>query len=219
MIRNLRVLGLAFVAVLAMSALAATAAQAAPQFTCSAYECSATGSNTIGSETFTTEAGGVQCDSHFTVEEVGTTVGTGIQNAETKVTVTPTYTGCTAFGFLGATVNVEGCDYVFTATEKIAEGVYTHHVDVVCPTGQSIKITAGTCKAEVKAQTGLTRVKTTNLANGTVTVQPEVGGISLNVTQDGFGCPFSGTGAKTGSYHGHVVVAREGGGDISVSGS
>ena len=209
MIRNLKSLGLALVAVLAMSAVVASAAQAVPSFTASAYPATGTGSNKAGSETFTTEAGTVQCDSHFE--------GT-LTEASSTLTITPKYSECTAFGFLNATVETEGCTYVFHATEQVSAGVYNSHVDVVCPEGKSIKIVAATCKAEVKSQNGLTTAKSTN-SGSSVTVQPNVTNIAMTVTQDGFGCPFSGTGAKTGSYHGDVLVSRVGGGSVSVSGS
>jgi len=219
MIRCLKILGLLVVAALAMSTAIAASASAEVTITCSSYHCKGTGSNTQGNEKFTTEAGSVECDSHFVIEEDGTLIGTGLQAASTTVTVTPTYTNCKAFGFLGATVTPHSCDYLFHATEKLALNVYTHHVDVVCRTaGDAITITASTCTIDIPAQTGLTKVKTTNLADGTVTVQPEIGSITINVTKDGIGCPFSGTGLKTGSYHGDVVVSRIGGGVISVSG-
>ena len=220
MIRTLKGLGLAFIAVLAMSALGSTAANASVEFTCSAYPCTATGSNTLGNEKFTTEAGTVECDSHFLVEKYNA-IKEDIPEQATTVTVTANYdlSPCTAFGFLSATVDMMSCDYVFHATERVSAGVYKHHVDVVCTNaGDAITITASTCTADVPAQTGLTTVKTTNLANGTVTVQPEVNNITINVTKDGIGCPFSGTGHKIGSYHGDVTISRVGGGTISVSG-
>jgi len=212
MIRNLKVLGLAIAAVMAMSAMMASAASAVPQFTASAYPATVTGSNTKGSEVFTTEGGKVECDSHF--------VSHSLAAASSTLTVTPTYTNCEAFG-LNATVNTEGCTYVFHATEKVSTGVYNNHVDVVCPTGKSIKIVAGggLCRAEIKGQNGLTTVKTTNVAGGGVTVEPNVSSVAYTVTTDSFGCPFSGTGNKTdGKYTGHVVVTRVGGGSVSVSG-
>jgi hypothetical protein len=231
MIRNLKVLGLAIGAVLALSAVMASAAMAVPSFTASSYPASITGSNTKGGEVFSTEGGKVECNSHFVSHSQG--------EASSTLSVTPTYTSCEAFGFLSATVNTEECKYVFHATEQVSSGVYRHHVDVDCPAGQSIKITASTCKAEVKGVTkvthtegekevvtvapineGLTTVKTTNLAGGSVTVQPEVSNIAYTVTQDGFLCPFGGTGNKTdGTYTGDVVVSRVGGGEVSVSGS
>jgi hypothetical protein len=210
MIRNLKSLGLALVAVLAMSAFVASAASAAPEFTASAYPATSTGSNTKGSEAFTLDGTSVLCDSHF--------VSNKLEAANSTLTVSPTYTNCEAFGFISADVTVEGCTYVFHATELVSAGVYNHHVDVVCPTGKSIKIEAGTCVAEVKAQTNRTTVKTTNLKDGTVTVEPNVS-VSTTVTNDGFGCPLAGTGTRNATYHGDVVVSRVGGGSVSVSGS
>jgi len=219
MIRNLKVLGLAFVAVLAMSAVVSSAAQAVPSFTCSAYPCSATGENKAGSETFTTPGGTVQCDSHFTVEKYRTTTGEGVPSpGSPTVTVTPKYTNCVAFGFLGATVSMNDCDYEFHATEQLGAGHYVHHVYINCPTGKAITIVAGTCEVTVGTQS-LTDVTTLNLAGGSVTVVPTVKNITMNVVKDGFGCPFAGTGHKLGEYHGHVVISREGGGSVSVSGS
>jgi hypothetical protein len=220
MTRKFKALGLAFIAVVAMSAIGASAAEAVPQFTCSTYPCTATGANTKGSEVFTTEAGKVECDSHFLVESFNAKA-TDLHGPASTVTVTPTYTGCEAFGFLSATVTTTGCDYVFHATEKVATNVYKHHVDVVCEGANTIKISAagGLCKAEIKPQNGLTTVKTENIAGGTVTVLPEVSNVAYTVTTDGFGCPFSGTGNKTdGKYTGDVVISRVGGGTVSVSG-
>jgi hypothetical protein len=209
MIRNLKVLGLALVAVLAMSAMVASAASAS-SYTGSAYPTTGTGSNTSGKETFTTPGGTVQCDSHFE--------GT-LAAASSTLTVTPKYTNCVAFGFLNATVDFMGCDYLFHAGAAQGGGVYNNSVDIVCEAGEGpVTITAGTCKVDVPAQTGLTNVKTTN-SGSSVTVEPNVTGITMNVTTDGFGCPFPGTGHYTGSYHGDVLLSRSGGGSISVSGS
>ncbi|HWT91266.1 MAG TPA: hypothetical protein VN179_09130, partial [Solirubrobacterales bacterium] len=134
MIRNLKVLVLAAASVVAMSAVMASAASAVPQFTASAYPATVTGSNTKGSEVLTTEGGVVECASHF--------VSHSLAAASSTLTVTPTYTNCEAFG-LNATVNTEGCTYVFHATEKVSTGVYNNHVDILCPAGKSIKIVAG----------------------------------------------------------------------------
>jgi hypothetical protein len=203
MIRKLKSLGLALVAVLAMSAVVASAAQAVPQSTCSSYPCTSTGSSTKGSETFTIDGATVTCDSHFV---------SSLSSASSTRTITPTYTGCEGFGFTTATVNVEGCTYLFHATEKVAAGVYKHHVDIVCPSGKSIKMTGGTCGLEVKPQTGKTTVQTTNLAGGTVTIQWNTI-ISVTITKDGFGCVLAGLGTRNGAYHGDVVF----GGAASVS--
>jgi hypothetical protein len=210
MIPRIKTLGLVC-ALLAVQAIAASAAQAVPTFTSSAYPSTATGSSPLGGTFFSTEAGKVECKSHAATHAQA--------EASTTTTVTSTYTECKAFGFLSATVNNEGCGRVSHATEKVSEGVYRHHVDISCEAGKSIKVTAGTCKMEVKSQNGLTTVKSTNLAGGTITVQLEVAGIAHTVTQDGFACPFNGVGNKANAtLSGDVVVSRVGGGSISVSG-
>jgi hypothetical protein len=222
MIRNkFRVLGLAFIAVLAMSAISATAAHAVPKYTCSSYPCTGTGTSLENSEEFTTPGGTVTCHASYVVEKLNSSAG--IPQPEQSVTVTPTYTSCKAFGFLNATVTTNGCDYDFTATSKVSAGVYLNHVGITCPATKSITIVAGTCEVDVPeaGNTNLTTVKTTNLADGRVTVEPEIGPeITMNVTKDGFGCPFTGTGHFKGSYHGHVIIHNAAGGasTISVSG-
>jgi len=211
MIRNLKALGLALVAVLAMSAVVASAAQAVPQYTCGSYSCTSTGSNTSGSETFTTEGGTVQCDSHF--------ASASLSSASSTLTVTPSYSNCTAFGFLNADVHENGCTYVFHAKSKLGTDHYSSTVDIQCPAGAQMVITASTCEVAVGAtgNEGLSSVTTQNLAGGKVTVVPNVANITMNVLKDGFGCPFSGTGHKKGTYHGDVVMSSTK--EISVSGS
>jgi hypothetical protein len=209
MIRNSKVLGLGLIVALALSAVVASAASAS-QYTASAYPATATGSNSAGNETLTTPGGTVQCDSHFQGS---------LSGASSTVAITPKYTNCVAFGFLNATVNMNGCYFILHATAHLGGGVYLAHLDIVCPPGTFIVIISGTCEVGIPAQTTLSSVKTTNLAGGTVTVQPNITNITMNVKKDGFGCPFSGTGHTTGSYHGDVVLSRVGGGSISVSGS
>ncbi|HEX7279826.1 MAG TPA: trypsin-like serine protease [Solirubrobacterales bacterium] len=179
---------------------------AGPPFTSSAYPAVVTGSNTKGAEVFTAEAGKVECNSHFEGTLPGVT---------TTLALKPAYTGCSAFGF-EATMNVEGCTYELHSTEKVEANVRRSHVDVVCPAGQSIKITASTCKAEIKSQNSLTTAKTTN-EGGKIKITWELTGIAYTVTQDGFLCPFNGTGTKTNAtYAGSVVLSTSGGGSIDV---
>jgi len=210
MIISLKLLGLIIVAVLAMDAVVASTAQATPEFTASSYPATLTGSNSFGNEDIKTEAGDIQCNSHF--------VSNSLSTQSQTLTLTPTYTNCQSFGFMNATFSTEGCAYVLHATEKVATSSYAHHMDISCPEGKSMKILSGTCKAEIKPQTGLTTVTTVNLASS-ITLEWEMFSMSLVVTQDGFGCPFSGTGTKTLTYTGHIILSRVGGGSASVSGS
>lgn len=214
MVRTLRVLGLAFVAMMATTAVMAGAAQAKIVLHAETLPetIHATGTEATG-ESFNTEAGEVKCKvSHYhaTLTETSSTL-----------TVKPTYTECTAFGFAEAVVNTEECHYLFHATEHEEKtGTFRAHVDITCPAGQSIKISAGKCKAEVKPQTGLTTVDITNMTGvagsgivddltlrTTMGKGKEAGGngkegpIAYTVTEDGFLCPFNLTGAKTGGEY------------------
>jgi hypothetical protein len=176
----------------------------AAQYTASAYPATATGSSVKGSGVLTTEGGKVECAIHIVTHSVG--------EATSTVAATSTYTNCEAFGFVSATVNMEGCSYLAHATSSTSTTV-----DVVCPAGQSIKITASTCKVEIKGQTGLKSVGTAN-SGGSIVLKPNIGGIAYTVTQDGFLCPFGGTGNKTGAtVTGELTASRVGGGSISVS--
>jgi hypothetical protein len=222
MIPRLKILAPALAAVLVIAAVASSSAQAAPTFTCSPAPCKATGSNKAGSEIWTTAGGTIQCDNHYTIEQVGG--GSIPSGGSNQVTVTPSFQNCVAFGFpSGAVFHENGCDYVFTSTELVSPGaVYWHHVKLECPgTGGGMTLTAGPCTVDIPeaGNENWTRVRTTNLPNGTVTVQPEISFITLNVTTDDFGCPFSGTGHTTANYHGDVVISRIGAGSVSTSGA
>ena len=63
-----------------------------------------------------------------------------------------------------------------------------------------IVITAGNCEVDVGTQTGLGSVALTNNGNH-IDAQADVTGITGNVTKDGFLCPLSGTGHKTGGTY------------------
>jgi hypothetical protein len=77
-------------------------------------------------------AGAVECsDAAFHGEQA---VGTS-----TDLTLHPTYSGCSAFGYPTAHVTTTGCDY--TLTGPTGSGPYTAKVDIVCSAGNSIKIT------------------------------------------------------------------------------
>lgn len=171
------------------------AAEAALSFkTVGTYPATIHGSASKGGELITTEAGKVECATAYHAE---------LTAASTTLALAPTYTGCVAFGFLEATVNPEGCKYVLHVTEQSAEDKYKATFDVSCEAGKSIKVAAGTCKIEIKSQSGLGSVALTNDTAATpqrdITFDPEVSGLAYTVTQDGFLCPFGGTGNKTGA--------------------
>ena len=159
----LRATGLA-VLVGVVVASAAASAQATIKFEASAYSATFTGATELGGETFSTEAGKVECKGHLEGK---------LTAASTTATITPTYTNCKAFGFGEATVTTTGCTYVLHTTEKVSSGVYRHLMNISCESGKAILISAVTCKTEVKGQTGLKSVRTTNSGSNN-TMQPQV---------------------------------------------
>ena len=132
--RNLKTLGLVLASVFAMSAIGASAASAA-EFHSAVHPQSVSGSQTT-SHVFTTDAGTVTC-------KKATFSGTTAAKTSTTQTLTPSYTECTAFGFVNVPIHINGCGYIF----------HNNGTTVVeCPSGKSIQITAPFCTTSVGAQ-------------------------------------------------------------------
>jgi hypothetical protein len=177
--RNLKILGLALVAMFAMSVVMATAASA-DEFTAEKYPASLVGAkDSTFVDEFNTTTGIVKCE---TPSYTGT-----VKESATSVSVTPSYTGCTAFGF-PATIDVNGCQYKF----NVNGGTSTEgDVDLVCG-ASSITVTAisaGTIKCTVHAatQSDITgTVKYKNIGSGTtqeVTLEAALTGIDYSHTK------------------------------------
>jgi hypothetical protein len=209
MIRSFKALGLALIALAAMTALSASAAQAGTLTVEPGPTVTLTGEQTekhkfeltdhlIEGKPAATECG----KAHFKH------VGAGVGNGAETVTVHPEYTECKAFG-LNATVNTTGCDYLLHLGAVTGTGWHVT-TDVVCAAGSLIKITTATCEVTVGAQTGLA---TSQVTNGT-TVSPmdlilhtKITGIKYTVVKDGIGCPLSGTGSfSKGDYNGTTTI-------------
>jgi hypothetical protein len=198
--RKIKAIGLAFVAVLAMSAVAAGSANAA-DFMSEGNVDTVVSADQVGTHVFTVDGSNVTCTTaHFE--------SALLASPASSVRVHPEYKGCTAFGFVNATVNTEACDYVLSAG-TLASDEAPGELEVDCE-GGSIVITAATCEAKVGSQTfssGLNFVNNTEA--GTVTLEAEVTGIVTNKTKDGFLCPLSGTGEGSGAYTGDTLVTGE----------
>jgi hypothetical protein len=180
-----RTLGLAVVATLAMSAILVSAASAS-NFTASKYPTAGTATSAKGNDDFKTEAGSVECKAHF--------ASYPLSEPSPFLTVTPTYSECQAFGFLSATVTMNGCDYIFEVGGEVA---------LICPPKNVIRIVASTCEAtigEAENEEFLSSIAFTNSGSG-ISAKANVGGIAYEVTKDGFLCPFAGKGAKTGATY------------------
>jgi hypothetical protein len=164
MIRNLKVLGLALVAVFAMSAMVASAASAGETTDgVLTADGPATGDGVeVGKNAFEALGSVIECPtSTYHVEEY---LGSGpVPSGESTFTVTPNYTGCTAGG-LKATVHMNGCDYDFHIGETTPAGDYYAIADLTCPEGKSVDIEAflsasneniKACTVTIGEQTGL----------------------------------------------------------------
>jgi hypothetical protein len=198
MSNELKKLGASLIAVLALS-LVITSIAAAANFTASSYPVFYEGKGSSAEYgSATTEAGNVECKS-------GTASGT-LSEASSTVSISGSASECSAFGFLSATVNANGCTTLVHVKEGSGDA-YTGIADLVCPAGKSVVTTAGTCEMQTPPQTGNVTVDiTNNTAEGTVSVKLNNQKVKYNVTKDGFGCPFNGTGEKTGGTTGLKTV-------------
>jgi hypothetical protein len=109
--------------------------------------------------------------------------------------LTQTYSGCTAYGFVGAKVEVNGCHYRFHVGHNSAADAYKGLVDLICPVNPKkadLEIVANTCTVKIPQQSGLSKVEYINMTEVSpkdVTVKANVKEIKLNVTASGFLCP------------------------------
>jgi hypothetical protein len=177
-----------------------------PLFTAAKYPATIHGSSAKGTLKLGTEGGSLECENGF---------HGSLASASSTLNLAVTYSSCTAFGLGAATVTAEGCEYRLHSTQATAKDQYAAHMGIKCPLDKSLKIQAGTCKVELKEQTGKTSVKLTDVTTASpvedVKIKPEATGISYTVTEDGAGCPFAGTGAKTnGSLTGTAPITLTG---------
>ena len=195
MSRNLKALGLALIAAMAMTAVAAQAA--------SAHEFTSASNSTVVTATGTNhvfDANGVKvtCTAFFKGTQTGKIADTltvrPVYSNEEKICETP----------IGkAQIDTKGCDYIF---DSETSGAGDATVSVSCSAGHSIKITGTACTITVGSQTPAGGVSFTNEAAGDVKVTATATGI--HYTTSGFGCALvglPGTGVN-GTYTGTATA-------------
>jgi hypothetical protein len=191
--RKLKALGLALAAVMALAAFSGSASAA--EFHSEVAHTQISG-NQVGSDVFTTNAGTVKC-SETTYSGTQTT---GVTSSESKVT--PKYGGCTAFGFIGATIDVNGCTYIFTPNTEPS-------LHIVCGE-KPIEVTTPTCVVTVGSLTVNHGVVYTNEGAGTSRdIRVKVNLTGLTYTQHNKSFPNCTGGAGTftnGTYTGEATV-------------
>jgi hypothetical protein len=221
MIRNLKALGLAVVAVFAMSAMTASAASATDFFTTSKESAWLTGTShdnkfSLGNTNF-------ECTtSKFTATvENGKSVATALPNYTGRINETPHGTACDAT--LGTvTIDVNDCHYKLTGETTGSDGGTDATVWIECPTGQSIQITSSagpviSVPSQTPTEGGVTYTNVPNhsAAGSAVKVTATATGITATCAPT-FTCGLAGipSHSNTSKYTGTVTVTgyEDGGG-------
>lgn len=178
-------------------------------FAAVSYPVTISGTQLGSGPVFGTEAGSVTCES-------STLTSPTLSERATSLTLTPTFSNCKAFGSMTATVSATGCTFVLKEATETEFEKFEGSMDLNCESEQSIVISTLSCEAQISGQTGLKTMKYVNQhsevpSNFAATFS--LSGVKYTVTKDGFGCPFTGTGAKTsGTFSDEAVVkaAKEG---------
>ena len=221
--RNLKTLGLALVAVFAMSAMVASAAQAeAGQFTWTntTSTLDATGEN---AHKFTVAAGTIECnETSGSAAEI--TSGMPIEGTTSAPEVTTeaiTFQDSRGGGAdkcweptlgVGVEVAMNGCDFQFTAGTTITSTETTGNAHIVCPGTNKIEVKVGSvCTIDVKAQSPAGHIIYKTIGSGAtteVTAEATVSGI--HYVQTGGFCPGNGFRSETtftnGTYTGNLKI-------------
>ncbi len=196
--------------IIAAICTAASSGALADNYTASMYPTTETGTSPAGNDTLTTEAGNIECAAHY---EGTITASTGHKTVFVKTTE------CRAFGFLSATANMNECHYTYTTPTSTWAGLRSHTlVHYKCKGSSVVSVSAGSCEFTIgeQAPSGVVKFEN-NTASGDISMQAAVSGINYTVTKDGLGCPFSGTGAKTGAtyiQHSPITVDSTNGANI-----
>jgi len=227
MIRNFKALGLALVAVLALSAMAATTASAQQgeltsdgPVTLDITETGVAGSNALTAFGSSVECPGTTYKGH----KFNVTPHELIPSGSTTATVTPQYKQpCHVSGGRQATIATNGCDFVFHvgSTTGGVPGTYGVTADVVCPVAANgIHVTvfsntppaaegANLCTLEVTGgalNQGLAGAHVTNGSGGHINVAGTFN--NIHVERTGL-CIFDGGGTTTtaGQFHIDATVS------------
>jgi hypothetical protein len=183
MIRKIKRLGLAFIAIMAMNVAASSAAQASELHAEGGPSVNITGQQTTQQKIQIFPSLNIQCT---TASFEGTVQGdTQSQTTAQEFTLTPTYTGCT-LGGLNAIIDMNGCKYTVTGNGQPA---LTALVDISgCTSGKTIEITAPGCTITVPEQPGLSHVTFTNIPGPPKDLEVQFTIASIKYEVHGFTC-------------------------------
>jgi hypothetical protein len=132
--------------------------------------------------------------------------------SSSTATLNPVYEECTSAG-LSATIEMNGCEYLL----HLGEATTVATVDLVCPAGKEVRITAGfgACVTHIPPFTGKSDVKLTNVVEeGQPKIKGEatVSGIKATLTEvSSLLCAFEGnTTVTNATYTGNLTVSFDG---------
>jgi hypothetical protein len=201
MIRNLKAMGLALVAVLALSAVAASSAWAGKLTSDGPVTLTGTLTGKENANVFIGFGGETTCSkATYTGHKYNVTPHVFIPSGESSITLTPNYGVCKYTNgpttFI-ATVDMNGCDYALHLEEQVGLFEFKTKTTIVCPTGQHITMTLFTTAGEHTAgksfchftitekAAGYTGLIATDTANGKVDLTGTVEGISADKKSPG----------------------------------
>lgn len=227
MTRKLKTLGLALMAVFAFGAVSASAASAQNGVLTSDGPVTLVGDETgeLGANSLTAFGQNTRCPAstytgHGVLTEEDTEKGAEhdyISSGAGSVTITPHYAECTtssAFGRLGTTVDMNGCDYEFHLGETVAgqTGTYEIKATVICPKDEHIQLTVFTgshentpiCTSTITEDpAGYDGLHARDTGNNKIDIVGTIEGVVSHRT-GGFGC--SDATEQNGVLHQDIVV-------------
>lgn len=232
MIRNLKVFGSALVAILALSAGATSFASAQGKLTSDgAVTQIATPTGAPSANAITAFGGEIRClEPTYTGHKTSVTPHELIPSGSTTATITPHLGVCSALGF-PATVDMNGCDLVFTFGGTLAADQYAVSVSVVCPMNQHVRVTIFSSAAKHTANESFCTMtitenaepyaglSTTDTTNGTLDTTGTVAGLTMDRDSPtgSILCPSGSTSAASLAVDLTVVGRNAGGGATSMS--
>lgn len=194
--RKIKRFGHVLLVISALGLITASAAQASELHVAAGPNADVFGEQTT-QHVLTTDSGSIAATQAL-FESTLSTQTSGTTTAQ-ELTLTPTYTGASAFG-LNATIDMNGCEYTITGSGTPA---LTADVDIVCnrTAGKVIEVTTLTCTVTIPAQSVGGHVTFTNGPGFHVSANFTLSGI----TYEGHGfCPNLSATALThnGTYAG-----------------
>jgi len=195
--KHIKTLGLLAVAVMALAAVFGTASASAAKFTAGKVGA-AIEETTLKNHVFTITGSNTECTN------ISYTGATEALESESQM-VTPSYSGCTAFGF-AATITNTNCTYTLTANKTV-------HIQSTgggtCSLTIRVNNVFAQCDVTVGVQNGLASVTYTNGA-GDLVVVVNISKISAKVNESSGLCPLTVGSHTTASYTGESTVKAAG---------